>query len=293
MSMKTSLEMIVALLKGIAYGVIFYLFFLVGMLIGVELLQAEAAVKGPKRQAYIGATQETPTRPEPREEMQTRAIRVAYINKETKAVHYGGNGVLVDNNKVLTNNHICEDFGKPETLAIAEPKLIDRDGIQHKIVKYVMADDKDVCLVITENLAPKELPEKLTVRSNDPLMSEVLTQSAYSYANIMFSQQIFMYQEREAKVLERSTVNPKSENIPPSEGYEKQLRGPIYKLSAIIYYGDSGSGVYAKMDDGTIQLAGLIFAKEVPPRGPSQGFMIPASTLNEFLASTKVKEALK
>jgi len=292
MSMKTSLEIIVALLKGIAYGVIFYLFFLVGMLIGVELSQAEAAIKGPKRQAYIGATQETPSRPKPREEMQTRAIRVAFINKETKAVHYGGNGVLVDNNKVLTNNHICEDFGKEETLAAHDPRLIDRDGIQYKIVKYVMADDKDVCLVITENLVVKEL-EKLTVRADDPLMSEVLTQSAYSYANIMFSQQIFMYQEREAKVLERSTVNPKSENIPPSEGFEKQFRGPMYKLSAIIYYGDSGSGVYAKMDDGTIQLAGLIFAKEVPPRGPSQGFMIPASTLNEFLASEKVKEALK
>jgi len=289
--MKTSLEMIVALLKGIAYGVIFYLFFLVGMLIGVELSQAEAAIK-PKLQAYIGATQETPARPEPREEMQTRAIRVAFINKETKAVHYGGNGVLIDNNKVLTNNHICEDFGKEETLASHDPRLIDREGIQHKIVKYVMADDKDVCLVITENIVVKEL-EKLTIRADDPLVSEGLTQAAYSYANIMFSQQVFMYQEREARVLERSTLNPKTENISPAEGYEKQLRGPIYKLSAIIYYGDSGSGVYAKMPDGSLQLVGLIFAKEASPRGPSQGFMIPASTLNDFLVSTKVKEALK
>lgn len=290
MSMKTSLEMIVALLKGIAYGIIFYLFFLVGILIGVELSQAEAAIK-PKLQAYLGATQDKP-RLEPREEMQTRAIRIAYINKETKAVHYGGNGVLIDNNKVLTNNHICEDFGKEDVLAANDPRLIDREGIQHKIIKYAMADDKDVCLVITENLVVKEL-EKLTVRADDPVMSEVLTQAAYSYANLMLSQQIFMYQEREAKVLKRSTLNPKSKNIIPAENYKKQFRGPMYKLSAIIYYGDSGSGVYAKMADGSLQLSGLIFAKEGPSRGPSHGFMIPASTLNEFLASDKVKAALK
>jgi len=292
--MRTGLQVGAAILRGVMIGTGIYLAALLALLLISEVSGAAplktlssyfqpafktiqvAKPKGIKAQA------ELPEALTLRDEMQIRAIRFVGISREANGVnHYSANGVYITTNLVLTNHHVCEVFKDAEYLGRYEPKLQSVSGELHEAKEVLVSDNKDLCLVVTDDL-DLNLP-RLEMREKDPDVNDTLIQAAYSYNNLL-GKEFFMFQERRAQVIARETMNPNSFNIPPFNGYENQFLGPIYKLTAQIYYGDSGSPVY-DIINGKLVLAAEINAGEISPK-TFFSYAIPASTISNFIKAS-------
>jgi len=237
----------------------------------------------------------------PREQMEARAIRIIVRSDESiteenlKRNYYTGNGIYVAKGLVLTNHHICQGMKKENEIPHIYFLIQDTYGDEYKIDSQVVDNMKDLCLLKVNKIHLKYLPI-LNILDPDPQVTDTLIGAAYSYANPQTNARgemssFFMFQERRAQVLERSTMNHNSINYPKlQEGeppYAEQFAGPMYKLSSLINYGDSGGGVYS-LNDGTLSLAGIIFAKEYAIPYPAQGYMVPASSIIQFLKKNNV-----
>lgn len=237
----------------------------------------------------------------PRDEMEARAIRIIIRSDETikdktlRQNFYTGNGIYIAKGLVLTNHHICYGMKKenmvPNTLTLVQDKY----GDEYKVDSQVVENTKDLCLLKVGKIHLKYIPI-LNLLNPDPQVTDTLVGAAYSYANPQTNvrgvmSKFFMFQERRAQVLERSTMNHNSIDYPQiGEGeppFAEQFSGPLYKLSSLINYGDSGGGVYL-LNNGTLSLAGIIFAKEYATPYPAQGYMVPASSIIQFLKKNNV-----
>lgn len=262
---------------------------LVGLLIFVTFLNLGI---------YIGEilihTKESVFSISPREQMESRAIRVVIQDlNNTKNALYKGNGVYLLKGLVLTNAHICSGMQEENKIPNLEYKIQDKYGDIYKIDSFIMDSHKDLCLLKAGEINLK-YTQKLKILGRDPEVIDILIGAAYSYANPKQNMhnsnyKFFMFQERRAQILERSTMNFNSLNL-EEEDYEKedyQFFGPLYKLSSLINYGDSGGAVYY-VNNEKIYLAGIVFAKEFAIPYPAQAYMVPASSIIQFLKKNNI-----
>lgn len=246
-------------------------------------------------------TKETIFMQSPRDEMEARAIRIVVRSDETitdenlKKNFYTGNGIYIAKGLVLTNHHICYGMKKENEIPNTVFLVQDKYGDEYKIDSQVVENSKDLCILKVGKIHLKYLPI-LNILNPDPEVTDTLIGAAYSYANPQTNvrgpmSKFFMFQERRAQVLERSTMNHNSIDYPAIEEgqppFAEQFSGPLYKISSLINYGDSGGGVYA-LNNGTLSLAGIVFAKEYAIPYPAQGYMVPASSIIQFLKKNNI-----
>lgn len=236
-----------------------------------------------------------------REEMEARAIRVVVrmtpegSSPDPNTGFYTGNAIYLTKGKILTNHHICDGMQKEKLIPNVEYLVQDKYGDEYPIESFTASPSKDLCILYASKIHLKYLPA-LKIMDPDANVTDILTGAAYSYANPInivhgSPNRFFMFQERRAEVLERSTMNHNSIDYPklgPNDPtFAEQFSGPIYKLSSLINYGDSGGAVYFLVN-GRAELAGIIFAKEYAVPFPAQGYMVPASSVIQFLKKNSV-----
>lgn len=231
-----------------------------------------------------------------REEMFKRSIRILNENigfkPEIPLEFLSGNAILLESNLALTNKHICESIEEREELGVVA-KLYTFDGLKIAIEKMIKSDSTDLCLVITNTPIVKNF-KRLKILKQDSSVLEPLIGVAYSRVNIFghteegkYKPGPYLLMERRAEVSEVSNYN---ENTIKTQSLDEtdEFKNPIYILTMIVFYGDSGGAVYKTVNEKPY-LAGIVFSKIGNKETLGYAGVIPASTIRKFLKESKIK----
>jgi len=177
---------------------------------------------------------------------------IVYAYKDGKS-YFRGTGVLIQNNLVVTNEHIVR--GADELVQVSFfPFCQERHSVKGKIVK--INEDDDLALIRIEPVEHKSIP----IAKEPSQVGDIVTGSGYAEDYVVVS----------GKILAKTYVKRKS-------------RQSGYHIMCLIQYGMSGGPVINNQGE----LAGILFSFNAHT---PESYFVGSEAVLEFLEDTEYGE---